>query len=174
MRIHRYSMRFKQFLERHDGDHLEISITSYGEKGVPISTVMKHRFKQNGKWEYDADLDSGEQSGARQIPDQVRRLLSAFGLSTHSVVEGYDSRSGPEYKTLKKNKVKLTDEERAEVLKSKATWHFGKKGQPSPAVWKSEVNGKTWYVTNTHRAYNVTSTLKGTIKRYHDFIKGTA
>lgn len=167
-------MRFKQFIERHDGEHLEINITSYGEKGVPVSTVMKHRNKQNGQWKYDADLDSGEQAGARQIPSQVRQLLRAFGLPTDSIAEVYDGRSGLKYKTLKKNKVKLTDEERSEVLKSKAIWHHGLKGQPSPAVWKSEVNGKTWYVTNTHRSYNVTSTLKGTIKRYHDFIKGTA
>ena len=88
--------------------------------------------------------------------------------------EKYDGRSGPDFKTLKKNKVSLSKEEREEVIKSKATWNHGPKGQPSPAVWKSEVKGKTWYVTHTHRAFNVTSTLKGTIKRYHDFIKGTA
>jgi len=79
------------------------------------------------------------------------------------------------FENLKKNKKPLTDEERALVMKRKAVWHMGPKGAPSPAVWKSvNKDGKTTYITNTHRAYNTATTLKGAIKRYHDFIKGTA
>lgn len=81
-----------------------------------------------------------------------------------------------EFKTLEKNKVPLTKDERDEVMKKQAIWHHGPNGAPSPAVWKS-VNPKTkktTYVTNTHRAWNKASTLKGAIRRYHDFIKGTA
>jgi hypothetical protein len=80
----------------------------------------------------------------------------------------------PEFGTLKKNKVKLDPEEREEVMDREAVWHMGKDGGPSPAVWKSRVNGKTWYVTNTHRAFNVRPTLKGAISRFHKFIKSTA
>ena len=89
----------------------------------------------------------------------------------------------PAFKALKAGRGKLTPEERTKVMDSKAVWHSKIKRNPKtgkivhsavPAVWKSEVDGKTWYVTNTHRAYNVTTTLKGTIKRFHDFIKGTA
>ena len=77
--------------------------------------------------------------------------------------------------TLKKNKKPLSDEEHAECLKKKAVWHHGQDGAPSPAVWKSvNKDGKTTYVTNTHRAYNTATTLKGGIKCYHDCIKGTA
>lgn len=94
--------------------------------------------------------------------DTIRRLVE------------YKAGKGPRMPALKKGKVKLTDEERDLVMQRKATWNHGPNGEPSPAVWKSAVNGKTWYVTNTHRAYNLTSTLKGTIKRYHDFIKGTS
>ena len=80
-----------------------------------------------------------------------------------------------EFKTLQNNKKPLTTEERDLVMSRKATWHHGPSGKPSPAVWKSvNKNGKTTYVTNAHRAFNTATTLKGAIKRYHDFIKGTA
>lgn len=81
-----------------------------------------------------------------------------------------------EFKKLEKNKVPLSDEEREEVMKRKATWNHGPGGKPSPAVWKShdKKTGKTTYVTHTHRAFNTAPTLKGAIGRYHKFIKGTA
>ena len=75
---------------------------------------------------------------------------------------------------LKENKTPLTPEERDEVMKAKAVWHLGPNGEESPAVWKSVLNGKTTYVTNTHRAFNTAPTLKGGIERYHKFIKDTA
>ena len=79
------------------------------------------------------------------------------------------------FQVLQDNKVKLDPEERAEVMKKKAVWHFNG-GAPSPAVWKSKnpKTGKITYITNTHRAYNTAPTLKGAINRYHKFIKGTA
>ena len=80
------------------------------------------------------------------------------------------------FEILKKNRKPLTDEERKECMDSKAVWHHGPKGEETAAVWKS-VNPKTGeitYVTNTHRAYNTATTLKGAIERYHKFIKGTA
>ena len=87
----------------------------------------------------------------------------------------YVGGKGPKFKVLQKDKVKLEPEERALVMKRKAVWHFGHhKGKASSAVFKSVVNGKTWYTTHTHRAYNVTPTLKGTINRFHKFIKSTA
>ncbi len=92
----------------------------------------------------------------------------------HEAVVLMERGKGPEMATLKKNKVKLTDEERSEVMAAEATWNHGPGGEPTPAVWKAEVKGKTWYVTNTHRAYNVCPTLKGAISRYHKFIKSTA
>jgi len=90
--------------------------------------------------------------------------------------KAYVGGKGPKFKVLKRFKVPLSPEERALVMARGATWnnHPDPKKNPIPAVWKSIVNGKTWYVTNTHRAYNVTPTLKGTINRYHAYIKGTA
>jgi hypothetical protein len=80
----------------------------------------------------------------------------------------------PEMKTLKKNKKPLTPEERKIVMNSKAVWHHGSNGEATPAVWKATIKGKTWYVTNTHRAYQAKPTLKGAINAYHKFIKSTA
>ena len=89
-----------------------------------------------------------------------------------------------EYEKLKKNKVPLTDEERAECFKQDAVWHYGYSIDPNTgqkvkkicAVWKSKnpKTGETTYITNTHRAWNSAPTLKGAISRYHKFIKGTA
>lgn len=76
---------------------------------------------------------------------------------------------------LQKNKKPLLDEEREQVMKADAVWHHGQKGEKTPAVWKSiNKDGKSTYVTHTHRAYNTAPTLKGAIRRFHDFIKGTS
>jgi hypothetical protein len=79
------------------------------------------------------------------------------------------------FKDLKKNQVPLTPEERAEVMKRKAVWHYNG-GSPSPAVWKSvdKKTGEVTYVTHTHRAFNTAPTVKGAIGRFHSFIKSTA
>ena len=84
------------------------------------------------------------------------------------------------FQKLKDNKVELTPEERAEVMKRKAVWHFhfGRDGKrkTTPAVWKS-INPKTketTYITNTHRAAATGKTLKSMINKYHSLIKGTA
>jgi len=79
----------------------------------------------------------------------------------------------PEMKTLKKNKKPLADEERQMVMSADATWHHGPNGEKTPAVWKAIINGKTWYVCNTHRAYQCKPTLKGAISAFK-FIKTTA
>jgi hypothetical protein len=80
-----------------------------------------------------------------------------------------------EFETLKKNKIPLTNEERDQIMKAKATWHHGSNGEPTSAVWKSKnKRGKTVYITNTHRAWNKATTLKSIINKYHSFIKGTA
>ena len=85
----------------------------------------------------------------------------------------YARSKGPKIDTLKKNKKPLTEEERKEVMDRGATWHHGPNGEATPAVWKAEVDGKMWYVCNTHRAYQCKPTLKGAINSY-DFIETTA
>ena len=80
-----------------------------------------------------------------------------------------------EFVRLEKNKKPLTDEERQECLDKEAVWHFNGDNNPTPAVWKSvDKDDKVTYITHTHRAYNTAPTLKGAIRRFHNFIKGTA
>lgn len=88
------------------------------------------------------------------------------------VTKKYASK-GPEMKTLKKNRRTLTDEERKEVMSRGAVWHHGPNGEESPGVWKAVVDGKTWYVCNTHRAYQCKPTLKEAIKAFK-FIETTS
>lgn len=81
----------------------------------------------------------------------------------------------PEFKTLKDNKIPLTDEERDECMKADAVWHHGPNGEKTCAIWKSKKkDGKIVYGCNTHRAYNIAPTLKGAIGKFHSFIKETA
>lgn len=78
---------------------------------------------------------------------------------------------GPEFSTLKKNKVKLTPEERDQAMKGGAVWHPGSSDKPTCAIWKSVVDGKTYYGSNTHRAFQAKSTMKAAIKAYHDVVE---
>ena len=76
---------------------------------------------------------------------------------------------------LKENKVKLTEEERKKCIETETVWHHGPNGEESPAIWKGkDSNGDIWFVTNTHRAWRKSKTLKGAIIEFHDFIKETA
>lgn len=143
------------------------------EDGEPTARMLALR-----AWGYDPSVAGfvTEQQARDCGPDQaaINRLFDSQAGSGPVALVEYDGRAGPKFDVLKRGKVELDPDERKEVMSRKAVWRFSHLNGPSPAVWKSVVNGKTWYVTNTHRAYNVTPTLKGTIARFHDFIKGTA
>lgn len=62
----------------------------------------------------------------------------------------------PDLATLKKNRRSLNPEER-EQAKSAAM-----------SIWKAIVDGKTWYVSNTHRAYSAKTSLSAAIKSAKD------
>jgi len=81
----------------------------------------------------------------------------------------------PTMRTLEKNKVDMTDEERKQAMKGGAVWHFSSnKGKPSCAIWKSVVKGKTYYGCNTHRYAQARRTLKAAIRAFHDVVEPTA
>jgi hypothetical protein len=81
------------------------------------------------------------------------------------------SESGPQFDTLEKSKVELTDAERERVMTAKAVWHFGSDGKPSPAIKKAIIRGKIYYYCNTHRCYQSAKTLSGAIKKFFDVVE---
>jgi len=83
------------------------------------------------------------------------------------LIESYD------FKTLQKNKIPLTTDEREKAINAKAVWHNNSK--ETCAIWKAKNSqGKVVYVCSTHRAFQVRSTLDRAIKIFHSFIKDTA
>jgi hypothetical protein len=114
-------------------------------------------------------LDDPPEFSNEMADDEMAKLMTSVNTSHGRVAE--DRR--PEMKTLKLNRVELDDDERKQVMRRGAVWHHGPKGKASPAVWKSEVRGKTYFVCNTHRAAAVKPTLKGAIRAF-DFIKTTS
>ena len=63
----------------------------------------------------------------------------------------------PELKTLKAARRSLSPEEKADA--------------GDAPVWKAAVNGTTWYVVNTHRAYQAKPTVKGAAHAWHHGIE---
>lgn len=86
------------------------------------------------------------------------------------VVEGVQA---PDFDVLRRNRTMLSEAERAFVLEKHAVWNNGARSEKTPAVWKSDVDGTTWFVTNTHRAFQTHSTLEGAVHAYHRVIKQT-
>jgi hypothetical protein len=64
----------------------------------------------------------------------------------------------PNLETLKKHKVALTPDEKRSFKECSQ--------DQSATAMKSVVNGKTWYACYTHRACQVSPTLKGALKAY--------
>ena len=126
--------------------------------------ISKERLNRWKKYWVDYNrLDDKEKNDDREWAERALSIFEKYG----------SKKEHPKYDTLEKNKVPLTDEERKEVMGRGAIWHHGPGGAPSPAVWKADVDGKNWYICNTHRAWRCKPTLKGAINDY-DFIETTA
>lgn len=79
-----------------------------------------------------------------------------------------------EFQVLKDNKIDLTSEERKEAMDAKCVWHHGPNESESCAIWKGkDSSGKIWFVSNTHRAFRKSPTLKSAIKEYQ-WVKTTS
>ncbi len=111
-----------------------------------------------------------------QIKKDFQQIVSKMSDGVGESVDewGIPMTEESELAKLKKAKKKLTDEERDEVMKAKAVWHHGPNGEETFAIWKAELNGKTYYCSNTHRAWSKSTTLKDAIKKFHEYTKESA
>jgi hypothetical protein len=120
-----------------------------------------------------ATVSEAEIEPLLEHPRALHRYLDATpGLGPVALL--YEKERAPAMEVLKKGKVRLSDEERSEVMDREAVWHHGPNGEETPAVWKSSVGERTWYVTNTHRAYQARPSLAGAVSAYHRGIKQSA
>lgn len=95
--------------------------------------------------------------------DQIDKMQQMEGISLKELLM-----ESPKMDKLKKHRQSLTDAEKKTVVSAGAVWEDGK-----PGIWKSVVDGKTWYVCNTHRCYQCKPTLKGAIRAFK-FVKTTS
>jgi hypothetical protein len=90
-------------------------------------------------------LDSPE-----AVPDE-QAFAEAQSLADNLLNES------PELKTLKARRRSLSPEEKHEA--------------GDAPVWKADVNGRTWYVVNTHRAYQAKPTVKAAAYAWHNGVE---
>jgi hypothetical protein len=144
-------------------------VSHYVPKSIPGVPDFLRKNYDYGEGLYQGDMSNKESVGDflkkhhEKGPNWPKKKKKA-----EMVVE-----ASPRMETLEKNKRPLTDEERQKVMDAGATWNFGKDGAPSPAIWKAEVDGKTWFVCHTHRAYQAKPTLGQAIKAF-EFIETTS
>lgn len=126
------------------------------------------------KGEVKVELENLIPKEAKEQEDVRDARFFLFDIQVQEVLP--DGRRGPSFKVLKKNQVRLPEDERDIAMKAKAFWHHSQTGEAKEtcAIWKSVVRGEAWYVCHTHRAMNVRPTLKAAIKQFHDLIKGMA
>lgn len=147
------------------------------KNGITVCPHCHEEIHEKGYGERDGKTIHRKCSGVLRMPPPSEEIIAtverAWGLKYDRVAGRFESllQEAPDLATLKANRTTLTKEERSEVMKAKAVWNPGNGGHASSAVWKSTVAGKTWYVCNTHRAYDAAPTLKGAIYAFHNGIE---
>lgn len=144
-----------------DEDTLDTIAKVVVKYGLPIAAVMAILYGGKKLYDYMTREEEGSDLQLEESPFITRPSFKEYLFES-------------DFDKLKKNKVPLDDKEREQCFKDKAVWNDSVHGK-IPSVWKSiNKNGKVTYVTNTHRAYNTSPTLKGAIGRFHKFIRRTA
>ena len=161
----------------------EVSLASPVKEGDGIQAPLRivlHRANHSGEWvTHFENMQAGGYVSGHYHGKDYKGALEDYRRRCEKLLvdpdqsQQLDESKSPKMSTLKDNRVELDDDERKEVMRRKAVWHHGKNGKPTPAVWKSVIRGKTYFVCNTHRAARVKPTLKGAIRDFA-FIKTTS
>ncbi len=158
------TLRTLKYLKTHPELESDVKTNEIYKEYLYYDNEIKRRLKY-----INDPVDEGYGMGdPSKDPKAVGRWTVKYDSSSKILKES------PEMETLKKNKKPLSDQERELIMNADAVWNHGPNGEKTPAVWKAVIKNKTWFVTNTHRAYQAKPTLKAAIKAYHTFIKGTA
>lgn len=158
------------------------SATAPGDGVTAPLRIVLHKASHNNEWVTHMENMQvggymyGHYFGSnykKAVADYEQRCAKLGVEDEAEFMESISEAKSPKMKALKDNRVELDDAERKEVMRRGAVWHHGKGGKPTPAVWKAEIRGKTYYVCNTHRAAAVKPTLKGAIRAF-DYIETTS
>jgi len=147
-------------------------VSSGKELALKLDEKMQKAFRKEFNKQIAAFMKASEKNSFRAMDASLSNAQQVYAKynKQNSLNEAN------EMDVLKKGRTTLSGDERDECMSAKAVWHHGPNGEETPAIWKSKCSktGKCTYVTNTHRAMATSKTLKGAIKEYHSFIKGTA
>lgn len=169
---HHYPPTVEKWLEELGGDPVwYLSDSGY-------SRIVWHPYERTLNLTYNSTppVAARWESAKPQRDALLSFLTGEYARISHAespVAENVTESRGPSLKILKDNRVELDDAERKKVMRAGAVWHPGNKDKPVPAVWKSVVRGKTWYVCNTHRCYRSSCSIGKAIRDFK-FVETTA
>ena len=171
MNLRQQLQQFSEHLLKR-GFHKEAEEIRHISHYVPVSTPgVPEFFRRN--YDYGEGFYYGDMSEKESVGDFLKHHHEKGPNWKKKKKAELTVEASPRMKTLKENKQPLTDEERQKVMEAGAVWHFTGDEKPTPAIWKAEVKGETWYVCNTHRAFQAKPTLSQALKAFQ-FIKTTA
>ncbi len=107
-------------------------------------------------------------TASRDLDESVRRRANRLLDCSAGPAPFLIGEEAPTFAELRRGRLTLEPAERARVEAAGATWNDGKL-----AVWRSQVGRKTYYVTNTHRAFAVAQDLDGALAKFHGVIVHT-
>ena len=153
---HHYPVSLEQWIKR-DGFQLIWYLSDSGysrvvwnEENGSLFLTDNSRQQVKDNWEAAAPQ---RQAAAAELMAQWKAMGGTDVQAEALCLVDNILNESPELKTLKAARRSLSPEEKADA--------------GDAPVWKATVNGKTYYVVNTHRAYQAKPTVKGAAHAWH-------